>query len=310
MAIGQGPRVQLAYVAESTVGTTPGSPSLKAWRTISRNINFKKKTFKSAEIYKDRMPRDLRHGMHSVEGSVTAELARLTQDDWLKSLLAGTWATVSGTIQKLIPGTTMSSYTVERRFLDIAQYQVLTGVVANTAEIRIQPENIIGVTWGLLGMDAADYTGSSLDASEDAAPTNPPFDAFRGVIKEGGSTIGVITGMTVSIANGRQLTGVVGSPVSPTIFEGQCMVSGTISAFFQDAVLATKFFSESTSSAEVEFDELGSSDYMKILLPKIKYTGADIDPPPEGGVQLNMPFESLYDSVTGSNIQFTRSNSV
>jgi hypothetical protein len=304
MAIAVGPRVRLTYVTEVTRGTTPGTPSMKVLRCIDRDINLQKNTLESEEVHSHRQVQDLRHGFNFIDSSVSGELGIGVLDDWLESAVSGAWAT-----NVLKPGTTMKTFTVERQFLDLAQYEVSKGISVNTLELRIQPESIVGWTAGLLGMSAVAASGTPLDASPDAAATRAPFDTFIGSITEGGGAIATVTGLTINLDNGRALSPVVGSKYSPDVFEGVFRVTGTISAFFESATLANKFLNETESEAVVVLNDLAGVDSLTIDLPRIKYTGNNKNPPRVGGVIQNMPFQALYSTGDAASIIFTRTAS-
>lgn len=91
MAVESGTRVRLAYVAEVTRGTTPGSPSMKLLRSVGRNINSKKSLLTSEEVASHRGVVDSRHGFKSVEGTIPFELSLDAYNDFFESLMGGTW---------------------------------------------------------------------------------------------------------------------------------------------------------------------------------------------------------------------------
>lgn len=302
MSIGVGPRTQLAYIAEVTHGTTPASPTTKILRSIGRKINLTKQTVASKETWVDRNVHDLRHGFNQVAASIPFELACLTWDDMLASLLGGAWAS-----NVLKVGTTLTTFTFERRFLDLAgtTYEVSKGMAPADLQMSVKPEAIVNASMTFIGMSAS-APAATICASPTAAPTNAPFDSFIGTISEGGSPIAVVTDLTLNIKTGRTLAGVIGSKFSPDVFEGVCMVTGSVSAFFQDDTLLTKFLAETPSSLSITFNDLNGTNSQTWLLPNIKYTGNEKDPPSEGGIVQVMPFQALYDVSTGTSIQITR----
>lgn len=83
---------RVGYVAESTLGTTPSTPTLKLFRGTTRNINPKKNILRSAEIQADRITRSVRHGFNSVEGALGGELSIASFDDWIEAAMASTWS--------------------------------------------------------------------------------------------------------------------------------------------------------------------------------------------------------------------------
>lgn len=199
--------------------------------------------------------------------------------------------------QRLDVGALLQTLTVERAFSDIAQFQVFNGVAVNEFSLSIQPEAIVGGSAALLGMIAQAISGTSI-ADEDKLSLGNynPFSSFDGKIHEGGSTIAIATGLDFALNNNRTLNPVIGSFFSPTVFEGRCMISGTLSAYFLTVALLNKFINETESSIYLKLDDPDSTtEWMSFVLPRVKYTGGDIDPPQEGPVVLSMPFTALVE---------------
>lgn len=212
--------------------------------------------------------------------------------------------------KKLVVGTTLKTFTLERQFLDLAKYQVFKGCAINSLSLPIRPEPaMVQASLGYIGMSSAVMTGTPLDASPDAAATNSPLSSFDGRIHAGGTQIAVVTSLDINLDNGRVLEPVVGSDTSPDVFEGTAEISGTLTAFFENQTQIDQFYNENTSSLWVRLDDLNGVDFLNIVMPKITYTGADMDPPREGPFGINMPFTALVDqadSLTSMMIQ--RSN--
>ena len=95
MALASGNRVRLAYVQESTHGTTPGSPTLATLRATQRNIKLVKNILRSVEVRASRQIADARHGFNRVEGQVGYQLSRADYDDFIRFAMGGTWAAFS-----------------------------------------------------------------------------------------------------------------------------------------------------------------------------------------------------------------------
>jgi len=208
-------------------------------------------------------------------------------------------------------GTTLQTVTLERRFNDISQFQVFNGVAINEMAFSVSPESIANVTFGLVGMSADALVGAERGTPA-AAPTNAPFAAFDGELYEGttaaANAIAVVTGLDFTVANNRSLEGVIGSKFSPDVFEGTAVVTGTMTAFLEDAVLMDKFFNETTSHLTLKLDDINGTDYLIANFYKVKYTGGDVDPPQEGPVPISMPFEALEHGTYATALSFQRSN--
>lgn len=304
MSIAAGARTELAYITEVTKGTTPTTPTLKVLRTTSRNINRKKTMLASKEAYTHRQEQDVRHGFNSEEGSIGAEWALNTQDDWLEYLFCSTWAS-----NVLKMGSTLKTVTVERRFPDISKYEVFRGVAVNTGAFSIKPDSIVGLNYGVLGMGSTTTPlgTATIASSTTAAATNSPFDSFIGAISIGGTPVGIVTGIDFTINNQHTLGPVVGSKYSPDVFLGTAMLDGSISMYFQDHTALTAFLAETELAVTVTLaDVTAPTTGIAIDLPRIKYSGNDKDPQLTGGVIETLPFKALYDQTMATTIRLTR----
>lgn len=297
MAFAQGSRHGISFVPEVTYGTTPGTPAMKNFRNTGASLNMTKESFQSQEIRADRMIADFRHGTKSIAGGIPFEFSYGAFDDWLESALFGAWST-----DVLKAGVTPKSFSVERRFADIAQYLVYTGVMVNTLDLTIPASGIITGSMDMVGKNLS-VSGTSLGTPTDVA-TNAPLSADTGTLTEGGGAIAIVTELTLNLQNGISPNFVIGSNVSQQLTYGRSNLTGTMTAFFEDASLLNKFINETESSLQIDLTD-GTNSY-EILIPRLKYTGGEIPLDGEGSIQMSLPFQALYDSVTGTNFQITR----
>ena len=209
--------------------------------------------------------------------------------------------------QTMDVGSVLKTFTFERRFTDIAQYQVFRGCAINSLALSVQPEQMVVATLDILGMSFADMSGTSL-GSPVAATYTSPFSAFDGGLFVEGVEVAVVTGIDFSIANGRALQAVVGTPTSPDVFEGTNNVTGTITFLLQDASFVSYFEDETEISMTLKLDELGTTGFHAITLPRIKINAADMDPPQEGPIIVTAPFQALYDATAGTTLRWQVSN--
>lgn len=298
MAFAQNSRHGLAYVAEGTFGTTPGTPSMLALRHTSTSLTLSKETFVSAEIRADRQIDDMRHGTETVTGDIGFELSYGAFDDWLEAALMGAWNT-----DALVVGTTISSFSVERRWTDISQYQVLTGCVPNTLSLSIQPNAMVTGTMGIIGKGSS-ISGTSLGSPSEVA-SNAPFDGFSGAITEGGSAIGTVSSLELNLTNNLDPSFVVGAETTPQLIYGRSNLTGTMTCYFEDAALLNKFIHETESSLSVTLTDPAGNE-LQVDVPRLKYTGGDVPASDaDGAALLTLPFQGLYDATDG-NFKLTR----
>lgn len=294
-----GSRHSMGYVLETVYGTTPATPAFKALRHNSTTLNLSKNTFQSGELRADRQIADFRMGTRSIAGNFVGELSKDSYDDWLEAALGGTWTT-----NVLKAGLLRKSFTVERKFGDIAQYLRYTGVEVDTMQVGASTGGIIGITFGLMGQAMSVAAAALAGATYPAAPTTSPMDALTGVLQEGAVTNAVVTEVTLNLNNNLAQRYVIGSANSLEPSIGRSNVTGTMSAYFEDVALYNKFVNDTNSS--LSFTAGDGVNSFVFLIPKIKYTGGDVPVAGEGPVSISMPFQGLYDSVTGTNLQITR----
>lgn len=294
----------LSYVKESVFGTTPANPQMKLMRHTSCSLVLSKESLQSAELRSDSQISDLRHGNRQAGGAIGYELSFGDFDDFLAAAVRSEWEDDVDGRKILKAGLIRHSFTFERAFTDIGQYQQFQGCQINTMSFSIQTNAMITGQIGVLGMGVG-FTQAALDPTPDTARGGSPLDGFSGSLEEGGSAIGTVTGIELNIDNGMNPAFVLGSPVAAAILPGRINISGTISAYFQNMDLLRKFVDETESSIKVTLGNGTDSSYL-VTLPRIKYSGGDNAVDGEGAVVLNMPFQALYDDCTGTNILIER----
>ena len=300
MAFATGSEHQIAIIPEVTFGTVPTTPAFDVQRHTSCSLSLAKSALVSQELRVDRNIQGVRHGNFNVAGEIGFELSRGAQDDLIEACLQGTWAA-----DILKNGVTDRSFTMERLFSDITQYERFDGCKVNTMALSIAPDAIVTGTFGISGsgltVDQAIVTG----ATYVAATTEEVFDSFTGTILEGGGAIAVITAIELNIDNGMDPAYAVGSAAALEILAKQCMVTGTVSAWFQDEVMLEKFVNETETS--IDFTLTRGALTMQFVLPALKYTGGDTPTQGPGGVVINMPFQAYYDETETCTIKVVRS---
>ena len=300
MTIATGSRHNMAYVVESTFGTTPSTPVFTPIRHTGTTIGLSKDSIESEELREDRQIANYRHGNKSVSGDINFELSYGSFDDILEAVLCGTWNT-----DVLKAGTTRRSYTIERHHQDIGKYLRSTGCNFNTMSLSVAPNSMVTGSFGVIckGFNVASVavTGATYNKESVTAP----FDSFSGSITEGGSSIAVVTSLELNIENGMEALYVIGSSdtLQPSI--GKSMVNGSITAYFEDSTLIDKFINETSSSLSFTLTDAAGNDYL-FELPNVKYNSGNPEVGGAGAVTVSLDFVALYDSGDASQIVITR----
>lgn len=302
MAIANGAQHSLAYIAEVTYGTTPATPAFKNLPHTGTTLNVSKDAIESEKLRGDRQVEDFRHGNKSVAGDVSAELEYGSFDDILEAVLCGTWTT-----NVLKAGTTRRSFTLERKFGDLAtpEYHRYTGCEFNTFSLSVSPNAMVSATFGVVGQNLTLDTAIVAGATYLPDAGNVPFDSFTGSILEGGASIATVTAIELSLENGLEPLFSIGSQVTNRPSIGKSRATGTLTTYFESKTLYEKFLNETSSSITLTLSDGAGNDYI-IDMSNVKYNSGQPDVSGEGAVTVAMEFVALYDGTDSSQIVITR----
>ncbi len=302
MAIANGAQHSMFYVAESAYGTTPNNPTYTPIPHTATNIGMSKDAIESEKLRGDRQIEDFRHGNRTISGDITSELEYGAFDELLEAVMCSSFST-----NVLKTGTTRRSFTIERRFLDLAtpEYHRFTGVEFNTMSLSVAPNSMVTMTLGIVGKDMTLNTSTIAGASDNADVGNTPFDSFTGSITEGGSTIGTVTSFDLTLENGIEPLFSVGSATTNQPSIGKSRVSGTLGTYFDSKALLDKFVNETNSEIVLTLTDVAGKDYL-IDLPKVKYNTGQPDVSGEGAIQISLEFAALFNASDASQLVITR----
>ena len=214
------------------------------------------------------------------------------------TVTGGSGGTASYPGRRIDIGTTKRTYSMCRSFNDIAKYQYFHQCVFNTMSMTLAPENPVGGSFEILGTSAEAMASVPMGTEQPSAePGTEFFAAFDGYMYEAGLLNAVVTSLDFTLDNQATLTGVVGSKFSPNVFEARASVEGTISAMFTGDGMYDRFFNESEVPISAYMESPDGLGFIAVTMPRVKYTGATMDPPAEGAVIQEMPFRALAATV-------------
>lgn len=301
MALASANRVSAWIVEEVTPGTPPATAS-KTLRPTNFDPKLTMTQLESKELRADRNVAGFRLGSKKGEVAMAMEIMCGDVNTLLEGALGGTF---TGTPKVLKNGTSLKYYTIDYGFNDTSQFSRIKGCVVNTCDFDFPVDGLPTISFGIIGLDQDAFQGTRYATSVTAAGTRPPADTYTGTMKEGGSTIAILTSGKVSINNNRDTQSVLGSRVSPGVFEGKFQVKGSITALFQDAALINKYLNETSTTLEFQAKDVNGTDYLKLFLPGVRYTMGSTDIPDNGPVIVNLDFVGLYDGTELSAITVT-----
>jgi len=304
MAFAQGSRSSLAYIAETTFGTTPSTPTLANLPINSHSLDLTKDRVEGNEIQADRMSRVDRHGNKQAGGSIEVDLRKGDYDELLESAFFNSYAT-----DVLKVGTTPKYFSMEDAANDVNQFRMFTGLAVSSVNFSIAPNQMVTSTFEMVGkgMTQAATTGSTGGAPT-ASSTNSPFDSYSGTISDGGAGISIVTSIDFSLTNSLAPTFVVGADNAQSLEFGRAVVEGTMTVYYEDQTLINKFLNETESSIEVSIDDPTAANPYTFLFPRVKYNGASVPLQNPQSRLITLPFVALYDTVENTNLKMTRTS--
>jgi len=311
MAFAQGSRSSLAYIAESTFGTTPASPTFAYLPFNTHSLDLTKDRVEGNEIQADRMPRVDRHGNKSAGGSIEVDLRNGDFDEFLESAMLSTWDnTPVAADDELKVGTTPKYFSIEDAANDISQFRLFTGMSVSNMSVSIAPNQMVTTTFDMVGKTATQAsTTASSGGTPTASSTNAPFDSYSGTISDGGSGISIVTSIDFSVANSFAPTFVIGSDSAQQLEFGRAVVEGTMTVYYEDETLINKFLNETESAVEVTVDDPSGSNLYTFSFPRVKYNGASVPVQNPQSRLVTLPFVALYDATAETNLLIKRPDS-
>ena len=302
MAFAQGSRSSLAYIAETTFGTTPSTPQFVNLPINSHSLDLTKDRVEGNEIQADRMPRVDRHGNTQSGGSIEVDLRMGDFDEFLESAFLGAYAT-----NVLKVGTTPKYFSIEDAANDINQFRQFKGQTVSSLSVSIAPNQMVTGTFEMVGKSMVQAQTTASDATPTASTVNAPFDSYSGTITDGGSGIAIVTSLDFSITNSFAPNFVVGSDTAAQLEFGRAVVEGTMTIYYEDETIINKFLNETESALQVSVDDPTGANAYTFLFPRVKYNGASVPLQNTQSRLITVPFVALWDATEVTNLKLTRS---
>lgn len=211
---------------------------------------------------------------------------------------------------RLVNGSTLRSFTLEKGLLDVNQFFSYRGMNASKLSLSFQSGAMVTGSIDFMGKDSIRATSTTLPGSPVASATYDVVNAVTGVgnLLENGSPLTgtFIKSLKLDIDNklrGQDAIGVLGyAGIAP----GTLAVSGEMEVYLADGALYDKFINNTASSVIWTMKD-GAGNGYAITLPKIKYSDAKVQ---AGGldqdVMLSLPFTALMDATTGKTVILDR----
>ena len=299
-------QTRVAYIAESTWGTTPATPTFITARITGESLNANIDNVVSDEIRADRNVSDLIQVGSSAGGSVDFELTYGGfMDDWLEALLFSTWSS-----NVLKNGVTQKQFTLEKTFETGAtdQFHRLTGAVPNSMSLSMATGSIVTGSFDFVGKGMSAAQAIISGATYTAGNTNTPINAASNFasLAMTGVTSPALTALDINITNNLDPQRVLGSLDARQITEGRFEVSGSLTAYFENAELYALFLAGTSTDLTFKLGGASSKNYL-FNVPTIKFENTQVvaggnDQP----LLITTDFRGLYNSGEAASLKITR----
>ena len=207
-------------------------------------------------------------------------------------------------------GVNQYSWTLEKFFSDITQYISFTGMMVNAMTLSMETDSILTGNFDFLGKDSAIGVATVGTGGPGAATTTQVMNAVSHLsgIREGGALLTgtFISSMELNIAANLRPQKAIGNLGAVAVGLGQLDVNGSLSVYFEDAVLYNKYLNNTETSISYTIQDTAGNAYI-ITLPRVKYGTATVV---AGGINSDvlaeMTYQAILDSTTGCTIQIDK----
>ena len=234
----------------------------------------------------------------TVQGQAVVPVALVNIGHWLRLLLGP--PTTTGTSPNFIHSfgsgaAALPSNSIEIGYPDVPNYDLCTGVRADTLEIDFSPTGPATVTFGLMGQ------GSTRGASSSGGtPTSAAYTAFnkaQGAINRNGSALAQVTGARMTYANGMEMVRTIRADRKVEgVDPGIARATGQITARFADTTLLTQ--AQNNAPAEFAFGyTIDANRSLTFTLHEVYLALAKTPVEGPGGVEASFEFRAAYNAT-------------
>lgn len=213
---------------------------------------------------------------------------------------AGNSVTVLGKGKKTyVPATghTDDSFTFEEWYSDVESSRTFLGQQVDTMGLSLQPNSLATVDFGFVGKDGEAATGTRYFTSPTAITAEGIYSAPDGYLFIDGVANGVVTSLTINVANNITQEAVIGSNAIGAKSRGKVSVTVDGSAIFQNNTILNYFNAETEVSLTYVLMSSDKTNAFSIHLPRVKFGSSSTD---DGEKVVIVSFSGTALEYTGS----------
>ncbi|PWS34415.1 hypothetical protein DFH01_25710 [Falsiroseomonas bella] len=234
----------------------------------------------------------------TVQGQAVVPVDLNNIGHWLRLLLGA--PTTTGTSPNFIHSfgsgaAALPSNSIEIGYPDVPNYDLCTGVRADTLEMDFSPTGPATATFGLMGQ------GSTRGASSSGGtPTSAAYTAFnkaQGAINRNGAALAQVTGARLTYANGMEMVRTIRADRKVEgVDPGIARATGQITARFADTALLTQ--AQNNEPAEFAFGyTIDANRSLTFTLHEVYLALAKTPVEGPGGVEASFEFRAAFNAT-------------
>ena len=234
----------------------------------------------------------------TVQGQAVVPVDLVNIGHWLRLLLGP--PTTTGTSPNFIHSfgsgaAALPSNSIEIGYPDVPNYDLCTGVRADTLEIDFSPTGPATATFGLMGQGSTRGAASSGGTPTSAAYT--AFNKAQGAISRNGSALAQVTGARLTYANGMEMVRTIRADRKVEgVDPGIARATGQITARFADTTLLTQ--AQNNAPAEFAFSyTIDANRSLTFTLHEVYLALAKTPVEGPGGVEASFEFRAAYNAT-------------
>jgi hypothetical protein len=199
-------------------------------------------------------------------------------------------------------GHTDKSFDIEHWYSDIAQSEAFVGCKFNKMSVDLPTTGLATVQFDVLGRNISTSTSQQLTSPTSATSGNGLASVNGVLLLHGTGGLAYINALNFNTDCQQAVDGVIGSNLTPFVWQGVMKGAGQITAFFQDATFRDYFVNETEVGLTILLTAATgtSADFMRFTFPRTKIDGATKDDKQTGGIKLTGNLTFLENTAGGA----------
>lgn len=228
---------------------------------------------------------------------------------------SGSAVTIRGSLLRnpsVVSQIVQRKFTVETGYNDIGQFQIQNGMVPGSFSLDISSGSIITGAITFQGKQTVMQTSTLLNTAPYTPLGTTNGEVINatvnvGAIQKDGTTLSTaIQSLSLSGEGGLRQQLAIGSKFARGIGAGRLTISGSISAYFEDASMYNHFLNHDTVSLSWRLTDADGQVYI-FTIPAVKFSQDDIAP---GGIDQDvmesLEWTAIREATTGCMLQIDR----